>query len=84
MWKMYPYPRTAANMAACRMSAPAKLPRRFSAGASLRVSCWVAIARVYFWFRGWVTMLMLVTPACLIESMTEAKAPKGTRSSART
>jgi len=34
-------------------------------------------------FSGWVTMLMLVMPACLTASMTEAKAPKGTRSSAR-
>jgi len=33
---------------------------------------------------GWVTMLMLVMPASLMASMTEAKAPKGTRSSART
>ena len=32
---------------------------------------------------GWVTMLMLVMPACLTASMTEAKAPKGTFSSAR-
>ena len=28
--------------------------------------------------RGWVTMLMLVMPACFTASMTEAKAPKGT------
>ena len=37
----------------------------------------------YCGFNGWVTMLMLVMPACLTASMTEAKAPKGTRSSAR-
>jgi len=37
----------------------------------------------YCGFSGWVTMLMLVMPACLTASMTEAKAPKGTRSSAR-
>jgi hypothetical protein len=34
-------------------------------------------------FNGWVTMLMLVMPACLTASITEAKAPNGTRSSAR-
>ena len=34
-------------------------------------------------FSGCVTMLMFVMPACLTASMTEAKAPKGTRSSAR-
>ena len=33
---------------------------------------------------GRVTMLMLVMPASLMASMTEAKAPKGTRSSERT
>ena len=33
---------------------------------------------------GRVTMLILVTPASLMASMTEAKAPKGTRSSERT
>ena len=36
-----------------------------------------------YFCNGWVTMLMLVMPACLTASMTEAKAPKGTRSSAR-
>lgn len=35
-----------------------------------------------FWI-GWVTMLISVMPACLTASITEAKAPKGTRSSAR-
>src|SRR5665213_2443812 len=38
----------------------------------------------YFWLIGCVTMLMLVMPACLTASMTEANAPKGTASSART
>jgi hypothetical protein len=33
---------------------------------------------------GRVTMLILVMPASLMASMTEAKAPKGTRSSERT
>ena len=33
---------------------------------------------------GWVTMLMLVMPARFTASMTEAKMPKGTVSSART
>ena len=37
-----------------------------------------------YWLIGCVTMLMLVMPACLTASMTEANAPKGTFSSART
>jgi hypothetical protein len=37
-----------------------------------------------YWLRGCVTMLMLVMPACLTASITEANAPKGTFSSART
>jgi len=34
-------------------------------------------------FNGCVTMLIFVIPACFTASMTEANAPKGTRSSAR-
>jgi hypothetical protein len=36
-----------------------------------------------FWI-GCVTMLMFVMPACFTASMTDANAPKGTRSSAST
>ena len=48
------------------------------------------LGRGWSWARGYlpsmgrVTMEILVMPACLTASMTEAKAPKGTASSART
>jgi hypothetical protein len=38
----------------------------------------------HYFERGWVTMLMLLMPADFTASITEAKAPKGTDSSART
>ncbi len=41
------------------------------------------LTSLYLAWIGWVTMLMLVMPACLTASITEANAPKGTRSSAR-
>ena len=49
-------------------------------GAELEVRSYGALT---YGFNGWVTMLMLVMPACLTASITEAKAPNGTRSSAR-
>jgi len=51
--------------------------RRFGLGSYGSPSC-----GSYFSI-GWVTMLMFVMPACLTASITEAKAPKGTRSSER-
>ena len=46
-----------------------------------RVDCHARYFAV-FWM-GWVTMLILLIPASLTASITEAKAPKGTLSSAR-
>src|SRR5579885_3061211 len=44
-----------------------------------------ALANLYLGplFKGCVTMLMFVMPACFTASITEANAPNGTRSSAR-
>ena len=62
---------------------PAKLVPKFSAVGSLRVKVRWWPWRLPYFCNGWVTILMLVMPACLTASITEAKAPKGTRSSAR-
>ncbi len=49
----------------------------------LKIGHGCLLALIYCFSTGRVTMLMLVMPACLTASITEAKAPKGTRSSAR-
>ncbi len=66
------------------------LLRGFAFGAGLK--CFgrhqfkegVTPGRMGYFSKGCVTMLMLVMPARLTDSMTVAKAPNGTRSSART
>ena len=63
-----------------------RLQGRLAEGIFLKLrSGWGRLRGIvgYLAWRGWVTMLMLVMPACLTASMTEAKAPKGTFSSAR-
>ena len=73
-----------ANTSTCMTVDLAKgepMPSGWSSNSSLEkpaIACYFAV----FWM-GWVTMLILVIPACLTASMTEANAPKGTRSSAR-
>ena len=65
-------------------SEPTKFLRRLSsANCSSGFQLRSAMVRCYLFSMGRVTMLMLVMPACFTASITEAKAPKGTRSSAR-
>jgi len=82
-------------MAAWKPRASARSRPLVAAGGVVRVQLVVGVAikkenkssfveKLFLYcFKGCVTMLMLVMPACLTASMTEAKAPKGTRWSAR-
>jgi hypothetical protein len=80
-----------AAIAPCNANEPANPPPNWAGlleVRSLRLER-IRDIRGYVYFAGedssgCVTMLMLVIPARLTASITEAKAPKGTRSSART